>query len=62
MLAGGEDPRYINRRLIRFAVEDIGMAVEIDVSHGRAFRGSGGKVRELIEDETLSHTNLRSKV
>ncbi len=26
MLAGGEDPRYINRRLIRFAVEDIGMA------------------------------------
>ena len=26
MLAGGEDPRYISRRLIRFAVEDIGMA------------------------------------
>ena len=26
MLEGGEDPRYINRRLIRFAVEDIGMA------------------------------------
>ena len=26
MIAGGEDPRYINRRLIRFAVEDIGMA------------------------------------
>lgn len=26
MLAGGEDPRYLNRRLIRFAVEDIGMA------------------------------------
>ena len=26
MLAGGEDPRYIVRRLIRFAVEDIGMA------------------------------------
>lgn len=26
MLAGGEDPRYINRRLVRFAVEDIGMA------------------------------------
>jgi putative ATPase len=26
MLGGGEDPRYINRRLIRFAVEDIGMA------------------------------------
>lgn len=26
MLAGGEDPRYIARRLCRFAVEDIGMA------------------------------------
>ena len=26
MLAGGEDPRYIVRRLVRFASEDIGMA------------------------------------
>lgn len=26
MLEGGEDPRYIARRLLRFAVEDIGMA------------------------------------
>jgi putative ATPase len=26
MLTGGEDPRYIARRLLRFAVEDIGMA------------------------------------
>jgi putative ATPase len=26
MLSGGEDPRYIARRLLRFAVEDIGMA------------------------------------
>jgi putative ATPase len=26
MLAGGEDPRYIARRLVRFASEDIGMA------------------------------------
>ena len=26
MLEGGEDPRYINRRLVRFSVEDIGMA------------------------------------
>ena len=26
MLDGGEDPRYIARRLTRFAVEDIGMA------------------------------------
>lgn len=26
MLAGGEDPRYIARRLCRFAVEDVGLA------------------------------------
>jgi putative ATPase len=26
MLAGGEDPRYIARRLIRFASEDVGLA------------------------------------
>lgn len=26
MLAGGDDPRYIARRLVRFAVEDIGLA------------------------------------
>ena len=26
MLAGGEDPRYVARRLVRFAVEDVGMA------------------------------------
>jgi len=26
MLAGGEDPKYIARRLIRFASEDIGLA------------------------------------
>lgn len=26
MLAGGEDPKYIARRLVRFAVEDIGLA------------------------------------
>src|SRR6185503_8241011 len=26
MLAGGEDPRYIARRVARFAVEDVGLA------------------------------------
>ena len=26
MLAGGEDPRYIARRLVRFAAEDVGLA------------------------------------
>ncbi|TVR99264.1 MAG: replication-associated recombination protein A [Rhodospirillales bacterium] len=27
MIVGGEDPRYIARRLVRFAVEDVGLAV-----------------------------------
>ena len=26
MLVGGEDPRYIARRLVRFAAEDVGLA------------------------------------
>jgi putative ATPase len=26
MMAGGEDPRYLARRLVRFAVEDVGLA------------------------------------
>jgi putative ATPase len=26
MLAGGEDPKYVARRLVRFAVEDVGLA------------------------------------
>ena len=37
MLDGGEDPRYIARRLVRFAVEDIGMA-----DPQRADAGAGG--------------------
>jgi putative ATPase len=34
MLAGGEDPRYIARRLTRFAVEDIGLADPQAVQQG----------------------------
>ena len=37
MLNGGEDPRYIARRLVRFAAEDIGMA-----DPQRAAAGAGG--------------------
>ena len=37
MLTGGEDPRYIARRLVRFAAEDIGMA-----DPQRAAAGAGG--------------------
>ena len=36
MLAGGEEPRYIARRLTRFAVEDIGLADPDAVGHALA--------------------------
>jgi putative ATPase len=36
MLAGGEDPRYIARRLVRFASEDIGLADPQALAHSLA--------------------------
>jgi putative ATPase len=42
MLAGGEEPLYIARRLVRFAVEDIGLA---DPQARRAGAGGQGRLR-----------------
>ncbi|MDA7981402.1 MAG: replication-associated recombination protein A [Alphaproteobacteria bacterium] len=36
MLRGGEDPRYIARRLVRFAVEDVGLADARALGHAVA--------------------------
>ncbi|MFN4089190.1 MAG: replication-associated recombination protein A [Alphaproteobacteria bacterium] len=36
MLDGGEDPRYVARRLVRFAVEDVGMADPSALPHAVA--------------------------
>jgi len=36
MLAGGEDPRYIARRLVRFAAEDVGLADPAALGHALA--------------------------
>jgi putative ATPase len=36
MFAGGEDPRYIARRLVRFASEDVGMADPAALGHALA--------------------------
>ncbi len=36
MMAGGEDPRYIARRLVRFAVEDVGLAEPDALPHAIA--------------------------
>lgn len=33
MLAGGEDPRYLARRLVRFAAEDVGLASPFALTH-----------------------------
>ena len=45
MLAGGEDPRYIARRLVRFAVEDIGLAdpdaLPQSIAAWEAYRAAG---------------------
>ncbi len=51
MLAGGEDPLYIARRLIRFASEDIGIAdpraLEITLSCRQAYHMLGSPEGEL---------------
>ena len=51
MLAGGEDPLYIARRLIRFASEDIGVAdpraLEVAISCRQAYHMLGSPEGEL---------------
>ncbi len=51
MLAGGEDPHYIARRLVRFAVEDIGMADPVALTQAiagwEAFERLGSPEGEL---------------
>ncbi len=51
MLAGGEDPLYIARRLVRMAVEDIGMAdpraLEVCIAARNAFQFLGSPEGEL---------------
>ena len=52
MLAGGEDPRYIARRLTRFASEDIGLAdpqaLTIALAAWEAYERMGSPEGELI--------------
>ncbi|MGF1610014.1 MAG: replication-associated recombination protein A [Kiloniellales bacterium] len=51
MLAGGEDPNYIARRLVRFAVEDVGLAepqaLEQCVAAWQAYERLGSPEGEL---------------
>lgn len=52
MIVGGEDPRYIARRLVRFASEDIGMADPNALSHSisawEAFERIGSPEGDLV--------------
>ena len=51
MLAAGEDPLYIARRMVRFASEDVGnadpMALRLAIDAGEAFRFLGAPEGEL---------------
>lgn len=57
MLAGGEDPRYIARRMTRMAVEDIGLAdpqaLPLSLAAWEAYERMGSPEGELALAETL---------
>ncbi len=57
MLAGGEDPRYISRRMTRMAVEDIGLAdpqaLSVCLSAWDAFERLGAPEGELALAQAL---------
>ena len=59
MLAGGEDPRYIARRLVRFASEDIGMAdpqaLLITMAAWEAYERLGSPEGELMIAQSVIH-------
>jgi len=57
MLEGGEDPKYIARRIMRMAVEDIGLAepkaVDMCISAWKAYERMGSPEGELALAEAL---------
>ena len=59
MLAGGEDPRYIARRLVRMASEDIGLAdpqaLPLAVAASQAYEQLGSPEGELALAECALH-------
>jgi putative ATPase len=52
MLAGGEDPRYIARRMLRFAAEDVGMAdpqaLPVTLAAWQSYERLGSPEGELV--------------
>jgi putative ATPase len=65
MLAGGEDPRYLARRLVRMAIEDIGLADPQALLHARAasqtFEQLGSPEGELALAQTALYLALAPK-
>ncbi len=59
MLTGGEDPRYIARRLLRFASEDVGMAdpraIQIAMAGWEAYERLGSPEGELSLAQVVIH-------
>ena len=59
MLAGGEDPRYIARRVLRFASEDVGMAdpdaLPIALAAWEAYERLGSPEGELAIAQAVVH-------
>lgn len=57
MLAGGEDPRYIARRLLRFAAEDVGLAdpqaLPLTLAAWESYERLGSPEGELVLAEAV---------
>jgi putative ATPase len=65
MLTGGEDPRYIARRLIRFASEDVGMAdpraLQIALAGWETYERLGSPEGELALAQVVVHLGTAPK-
>ncbi|HEX6145031.1 MAG TPA: replication-associated recombination protein A [Geminicoccaceae bacterium] len=65
MLAGGEDPRYIARRLVRMASEDIGLAdpaaLPLAIAASQAYEQLGSPEGELALAECAVHLAVAPK-
>jgi putative ATPase len=65
MLQGGEDPRYIARRLLRFASEDVGMAdpraLQIALAGWEAYERLGSPEGELALAQVVVHLGAAPK-
>ncbi len=65
MLAGGEDPNYIARRLMRMAAEDIGLAdpqaLQITLAAWQGFERMGPPEGELLLAEAVIYLALAPK-